>query len=220
MSVNQDSHTVGEWIREHCLQPRALTVGAAADLLGIARPTLSKILNARMELSAAVAARMETVFAVDAKALLEKQLQTSDSQAQTAAVSAEVRRYVPRFLEVRAGDLVRWADTLDARARLSVLLRRLVHSTGTALRTVDFPGNDDSQRPGWDGWVETNVGNPWIPEGKSGCGNSAPLKKSVKKQTTISKRASNSIPNPNGKLSSSSLSRPSVGLVKTLGSRK
>lgn len=111
---------------------------------------------------------METVFAVDAKALLEKQLQTSDSQAQTAAVSAEVRRYVPRFLEVRAGDLVHWADTLDARARLSVLLRRLVHSTGTALRTVDFPGNDDSQRPGWDGWVETNVGNPWIPEGKSG----------------------------------------------------
>lgn len=60
------------------------------------------------------------------------------------------------------------ADTLDARARLSVLLRRLVHSTGTALRTVDFPGNDDSQRPGWDGWVETNVGTPWIPEGKSG----------------------------------------------------
>lgn len=56
MSVNQDNHTVGEWIREHCLQPRALTVGAAADLLGIARPTLSKILNGRMELSAAVAA--------------------------------------------------------------------------------------------------------------------------------------------------------------------
>ena len=45
MSVNQDSHTVGEWIREHCLKPRALTVGAAADLQGIARPTLSKILN-------------------------------------------------------------------------------------------------------------------------------------------------------------------------------
>ena len=168
MSVNQDRHTAGEWIREHCLQPRALTVGAAADLLGIARPTLSKILNGRMELSAAVAARLETVFTVNAKELLEKQLQTSDSQAQTAAVSAEVRRYVPRFLEVRAGDLVRWADTLDARARLSVLLRRLVHSTGTALRTVDFPGNDDSQRPGWDGWVETNVGTPWIPEGKSG----------------------------------------------------
>ena len=121
-----------------------------------------------MELSAAVAARMETVFAVDAKALLEKQLQTSDSQAQTAAVSEQVRRYVPRFLEVRAGDLVRWADTLDARARLSVLLRRLIHSTGTSLKTVDFPGNDDSQRPGWDGWVEADVGNPWIPEGRSG----------------------------------------------------
>lgn len=76
-----------------------------------------------MELSAAVAARLETVFAVDAKGLLEKQLQISDSHIQTAAVSEQVRRYVPRFLEVRAGDLVRWADTLDARARLSVLLR-------------------------------------------------------------------------------------------------
>lgn len=168
MSVDKDRPAVGEWIREHCLKPRALTVGAAADLLGIARPTLSKILNGRMELSAAVAARLETVFAVDAKALLEKQLQTSDSKVQTTAVSEQVRRYVPRFLEVRAGDLVHWADTLDARARLSVLLRRLVHSTGTSLRTVDFPGNDDSQRPGWDGWVGTEVGTPWIPEGQSG----------------------------------------------------
>ena len=144
MSVSKVSHTVGDWIREHCLKPRALTVGAAADLLGIARPTLSKILNGRMELSAAVAARLETVFAIDAKALLEKQLQTSDSKVQTTAVSEQVRRYVPRFLEVRAGDLVHWADSLDARARLSVLLRRLIHSTGTSLRTVDFPGNDDS----------------------------------------------------------------------------
>lgn len=219
MSVNQDSHTVGEWIREHCLQPRALTVGAAADLLGIARPTLSKILNGRMELSPAVAARMETVFAVDAKALLEKQLQMSDSQAQTAAVSAEVRRYVPRFLEVRVGDLVHWVDTLDARARLSVLLRRLVHSTGTALRTVDFPGNDDFQRPGWDGWVETNVGNPWIPEGKSGwefgttkeIGQKANdnFKKSLE-QRSESERQDISL----------SLSRPAAGLIKTLGSRK
>ena len=150
---------------------------------------------------------------------LEKQLQTSDSRAQTAAVSAEVRRYVPRFLEVRAGDLVHWADTLDARARLSVLLRRLVHSTGTALRTVDFPGNDDSQRPGWDGWVETNVGNPWIPEGKSGwefgttkeIGQKANdnFKKSLE-QRSESERQDISL----------SLSRPAAGLIKTLGSRK
>lgn len=194
-------------------------MGAAADLLDIARPTLSKILNGRMELSPAVAALMETVFAVDAKALLEKQLQTSDSQAQTAAVSAEVRRYVPRFLEVRVGDLVHWVDTLDARARLSVLLRRLVHSTGTALRTVDFPGNDDFQRPGWDGWVETNVGNPWIPEGKSGwefgttkeIGQKANdnFKKSLE-QRSESERQDISL----------SLSRPAAGLIKTLGSRK
>ena len=60
--------------------------GGSCRLTGIASPTLSKILNGRMELSAAVAARMETVFAVDAKALLEKQLQTSDSVGRTLKV--------------------------------------------------------------------------------------------------------------------------------------
>lgn len=219
MSVDKDRPSVGEWIREHCLKPRALTVGAAADLLGIARPTLSKILNGRMELSADIAARLETVFSVDAKALLEKQLQTTDSPVQTEAVSEQVRRYVPRFLEVRAGDLVRWADTLDARARLSVLLRRLIHSTGTILKTVDFPGNDDSQRPGWDGWVENGAGTPWIPGGNP-AGSLVSIKISIQKRTAILKRASNSIPKQNDRPSFSSLSRPAAGRPRPIGSKR
>src|SRR5206468_2621454 len=51
---------------------------------------------------------------------------------------------------------------------LSVLLRRLVHSTGHELRRVDFPGYDDAERRGWDGFVEAGAATAWIPEGASG----------------------------------------------------
>src|ERR1700722_6593692 len=45
---------------------------------------------------------------------------------------------------------------------------RLVHSTGNGLTKVDFPGNDDAERPGWDGLIEATEGTPWIPNGRSG----------------------------------------------------
>jgi hypothetical protein len=43
-----------------------------------------------------------------------------------------------------------------------------VHSTGRGLTKVDFPGNDDAERPGWDGYVEASEGTPWVPTGCSG----------------------------------------------------
>ena len=79
-----------------------------------------------------------------------------------------VRPHVPDFLTVTARDIDRWADSKAARDRLPVLLRKLVHSTGLDLRHVDLPGDDNAERPGWDGWVETDAVTPWIPEGKSG----------------------------------------------------
>lgn len=33
---------------------------------------------------------------------------------------------------------------------------------------MDFPGNDDAERPGWDGFLETSSSNAWIPDGISG----------------------------------------------------
>ena len=56
----------------------------------------------------------------------------------------------------------------DARHHLSVLLRRLIHSTGNQLRRVDFPGYDNAERHGWDGFVEAGAATAWIPEGLSG----------------------------------------------------
>jgi hypothetical protein len=43
-----------------------------------------------------------------------------------------------------------------------------VHSTGSGLTKVDFPGNDDAERPGWDGLTEASEGTPWVPAGRSG----------------------------------------------------
>src|SRR3546814_1028236 len=47
-------------------------------------------------------------------------------------------------------------------------LRTLVNSTSTGLSKVNFPGNDDSERPGWDGEIEADEATPWVPKGRSG----------------------------------------------------
>ena len=74
---------------------------------------------------------------------------------------------LPSFLTIKAGQIESWADQIDARSHLSVLLRKLVHSTGRDLHQVDFPGYDNAQRHGPDGVVKSGASNPWIPEGVS-----------------------------------------------------
>ena len=84
------------------------------------------------------------------------------------AVLVTARAFVPPFLMATANDIEEWANTHESRTLLAVLLRMLVNSTCSGLKHVDFPGHDDAQRPGWDGRVETSVGNPWVPQGISG----------------------------------------------------
>ena len=75
--------------------------------------------------------------------------------------------FVPSFLTIKARHIESWADQNDARTLLSVLLRKLIHSTGCDLHKVDFPGYDNAQRHGPDGVVKSGSSNPWIPEGTS-----------------------------------------------------
>ncbi len=74
------------------------------------------------------------------------------------------------FLDIKANDIENWVNTyeISSRSRLSVFLRTLIHSTSEKITQIDFPGNDDSQRPGWDGYIESDKATPWIPEGISG----------------------------------------------------
>jgi len=159
----------GSYVRENVLNPRKLTVTAVAKLIGVSRPGVSNFLNGKVSATPDMAARLERAFGVSAKTILALQTAYDAQVGKTAGVAQKVRTYVPPFLSVQANDLVNWfTTTITARTKLSVLLRTLVHSTGHDLQKVDFPGNDDAERAGWDGFIEANSGTPWIPSGASG----------------------------------------------------
>ena len=159
----------GEHIRASVI-PKGMKIAEAARRLSVSRPALSNLLNGKAELSPEMAARLEAAFKVSARRLLEDQAVWRSSQKGGAPSAAStIKAYVPPFLELRASSIERWAgDGIKPRKRLAVLLRTLVNSTGPKLVRVDFPGNDESERAGWDGEVDATQPTPWIPLGRSG----------------------------------------------------
>lgn len=155
-------------IRAEVLPPK-MSVTKAAQLLGVGRPALSNLLNGNAALSPDMAARLEKAFNYPREGLMEMQARYDAAQAKHKDVPSDIRAYVPPYLAIKANELELWAShNIPARSRLAVFLRILVHSTGKALTKVDFPGNDDAERPGWDGFVEAGEGSPWVPVGCSG----------------------------------------------------
>ena len=149
--------------------PSGMSVTKAAQTIGIGRPALSNFLNGKAALSSQMAARLARAFGADADDLMDRQAAHDAARPPSKQlVPATTRMFVPPFLMPTANDLEGWADRHEARDLLPVLLRTLVNSTCEGLQRVDFPGRDDSQRPGWDGRVETTEGNPWVPNGGSG----------------------------------------------------
>lgn len=159
----------GQYVRDSFLAPKGLSVIAAAKLVGVGRPAMSNFLNGHAAASSEMAARMEVAFAIPAQRLLDMQAAFDAAQAKAKGAPTNAMRYVVPFLGIKAADLEAWvARSITVRIRLAVLLRTLVNSTGTGLTKVDFPGNDDAQRPGWDGYIIATQGTPWIPSGPSG----------------------------------------------------
>lgn len=149
--------------------PPGMSVTKAAQLMGVGRPALSNLLNGKAALSPEMAARLEKTFKYPLKELMEMQARYEGAQAKQKMAPADTKAYVPPFLAIKANDIEGWVShNIPARTRLAVLLRTLVHSTGGGLTKVDFPGNDDAERPGWDGIVEATEGTPWVPAGCSG----------------------------------------------------
>ena len=149
--------------------PSGMSVTKAAELIGVGRPALSNLLNGKATLSPEMATRLEKAFQYPLKDLMEMQAQYEAAQAKQKSPPANTKPYVPPFLAIKANHIEEWVShNIPARARLAVFLRTLVHSTGRGLTKVDFPGNDDAERPGWDGFVEATEGAPWVPSGLSG----------------------------------------------------
>lgn len=158
----------GAFVREFVLRPKKLTVTRAAELVGVGRPAFSNFLNGQAAATPEMAARLEVAFGLEAGKLLALQAAFDASQCNPSAASLTARRYVVPLLEFKANDIVGWIDNnVRARTRLAVLIRTLVNSTAAPSKS-DFPGNDDAERPGWDGWSVCEVGNPWVPVGNAG----------------------------------------------------
>ena len=162
------STEVGRFIRQHVIPPE-MTVTEAARRLGVGRPALSNLLNGRASLSQDMALRLEATFGADRARLLERQAASDRERRRAEDRFVAVGTYAPSFLTIKARQIAEWAATnIQAREHLPVLLRQLIHATGRDLRYVDFPGYDNAQRHGWDGWVEAGAATPWVPEGRSG----------------------------------------------------
>ena len=163
--MTSPNRQVGALVRQRILDPRKLTISEAANLLGISRVTLSRVLNGQSPLSPNVAARMENVFGLSAEELLNKQTQADLERQETA--SEKMCGFSYPFPVIKAHDLEAWAGTVTSRTELPVLIRRLIATTGTGITRCVFPGYDNGERHGWGGILETSQATQWVPEGLS-----------------------------------------------------
>ena len=157
----------GTFIKAHVI-PAGMSVTDAAKRLGVGRPALSNLLNGNSSLSPDMAVKLEKSFGADRQKLRDLQVAFDLHKQRGKEKTVTAHAYVPSFLTIKARQIHDWAESHAARHRLPVLLRKLVHSTGHELRQVDFPGDDNAERHGWDGLIEASAATPWIPEGKSG----------------------------------------------------
>ena len=65
----------GKVLRELCIEPMGLSVTAAADSLGVARKTLSSILNGHSGISPEMAVRLSLAFGTSSESWLNQQVQ-------------------------------------------------------------------------------------------------------------------------------------------------
>ena len=166
IGTNDKAAHPGFYVRQQII-PKGMTVTKAAALLGVGRPALSNFLNGKAALSPRMALRLERTFHADREALLNLQARFA-RRDEAAGRSVVAGAHAPTLVSIKAKDIDRWADEIEARQELPALLRLLVHSTGRDLTRVDFPAYDNAERPGWDGTTETPTPTPWIPNGRSG----------------------------------------------------
>ena len=88
----------GDFIRTEIIEPRGLSVTAAAQVLRVSRPALSSLLNGKANLSGDMALRIEKAFGVRMDTLLR--MQASYDIARTRKREKEIR--VRRFQETAA----------------------------------------------------------------------------------------------------------------------
>ena len=85
----------GRTIKNTCLEPLELSVTAAATHLGVARHTLSRLLNGRAGISPEMAIRLEMAGWSNAETWTRLQANYELAQARQHADQINVKRYEP-----------------------------------------------------------------------------------------------------------------------------
>jgi addiction module HigA family antidote len=85
----------GEVVRELCLNPLDLSVTAAAEGLGVARKTLSELLNGHAGISPEMALRLSMGFGGSAESWLQQQALYDLAQTRKKAGNLNIKRFVP-----------------------------------------------------------------------------------------------------------------------------
>ena len=92
MAMNNPTHP-GRSIRENCLEPLGLNVTQAAQVLGVARHTLSRVLNGHAAISPEMAIRLEKAGWSNAEFWLRRQTTYDLVQARRHEHRIDVQRY-------------------------------------------------------------------------------------------------------------------------------
>ena len=91
MKMHKPPHP-GEVLRELCLEPLGLSVTDAAEALGVARKTLSAILNGRSGISPEMAIRLGKAFDTTPESWLNQQVQYDLWVAEQSPKELHVKR--------------------------------------------------------------------------------------------------------------------------------
>src|ERR1700675_4184969 len=83
----------GDFVRTEIIAPLGLSVTAAAEVLGVSRPTLSTLLNGKADLSGDMALRIEKAFAVKMDTLMRMQSSYDIAQTRKREKKIRVRRF-------------------------------------------------------------------------------------------------------------------------------
>lgn len=86
----------GRSIRENCLEPFGLSVAEAAEVPGVARHTLSRVLNSHASISPDMAIRLEKTGWSSADFWLHRQTSYDLAQARKGEDLIRVERYQPQ----------------------------------------------------------------------------------------------------------------------------
>jgi addiction module HigA family antidote len=85
----------GRFLRTEIIEAHGLSVTEAAKVLGVSRPTLSSLVNARADLSGDMALRFEKAFGVDMDTMMRMQNSYDIAKTRTRAEAIRVERYEP-----------------------------------------------------------------------------------------------------------------------------